>query len=76
MLTSGKRTLKRLKMKILITSNSHQHYGRVGEITAKGKDDSYIVHIPNKDGGIQTSVKEKEFKDITTSNRADFQNFN
>jgi hypothetical protein len=76
MLIGGKRILKRLKMKILITSNSHKHYGRVGEITAKGKDGSYIVRIPNKDGSIQTSVKEKQFKDITTSDLADFQNFN
>ena len=50
-------------MKILITSNSHNHYNKVGEITAKNQDGTYIVRIPHKDGGIQTTVKEGEYKE-------------
>ena len=48
-------------MKLLITDNGHVHYDRIGEIT--GRDgDTYRVGIPHRDGSIQTSVKEGQFK--------------
>ena len=51
-------------MKILITSNGHQHYGRTGVIVRRDSD-AYVVRIPDKRGTIQTLVREKQFKDIT-----------
>lgn len=49
-------------MKILITSNSHLHYDKVGQIIRKNKDGSYAVQIPNEEGTIRTKVSEGEFK--------------
>jgi hypothetical protein len=48
-------------MKILITSNDHPHYDRVGEIVGKYKE-KWEVRIPNKDGGLVTFVNEGDFK--------------
>ena len=50
-------------MRILITSNTHRHYDKTGEIIAKNEDGTYIVRIPHKDGGIQTTVREGEYKE-------------
>ena len=50
-------------MKILITSNGHQHYGKTGEIVSRD-DTSYIVRIPHRRGTIQTRVREQQFKEL------------
>ena len=46
---------------ILITSNDHPHYDRVGEIVGRYKG-KWEVRIPNKDGGLVTFVNEGDFK--------------
>lgn len=51
-------------MKILITSNGHRHYDRVGEIVGKVQDGRYRVRIPNRAGQIVTVVSEGQFKPI------------
>lgn len=49
-------------MKILITSNTHPHYDRTGEIVKKEEDGRWRVRIPNAGGTIETLVREKDFK--------------
>lgn len=51
-------------MKILITSNTHPHYNRTGEIVKKEEDGRWRVHIPNDRGSIVTLVRDKDFKEI------------
>lgn len=49
-------------LKLLITSNDHQHYDRTGVIVAATKDGRHQVRIPNERGAIVTYVKEGEWK--------------
>ena len=51
-------------MKVLITSNSHRHYDRVGQIVGKEDDGRYKVRIPNAQASIFTLVQEGQFKPI------------
>jgi len=51
-------------MKVLITSNKHRHYDRVGTIVQKEPDNRWRVRIPNEDGTIVTLVREGEFKEV------------
>lgn len=48
-------------MKILITSNDHPHYDKVGEIVGRYKD-KWEVRIPSRNGGLVTFVNEGDFK--------------
>lgn len=48
-------------MKILITSNEHQHYDRVGEIVGRFGE-RWKVRIPDRSGSVVTFVSEGEFK--------------
>jgi hypothetical protein len=48
-------------MKILITSNDHPHYDRVGEIVGK-HNGKWEVRIPHRDGSLVTFVNEGDFK--------------
>lgn len=51
-------------MRVLITSTTHPHYNRTGEIVSKEDDGRWRVHIPNKDGSIVTLVRDKDIKEI------------
>lgn len=51
-------------MRIVITSNTHPHYDRVGEIVQKEPDGRWRVRIPSKEGSIVTLVRDKDFKEI------------
>ena len=51
-------------MRIVITSNKHPHYDRVGEVVQKEPDGRWRVRIPSKEGSIVTLVREKDFKEI------------
>jgi hypothetical protein len=53
-----------MNMKILITSNKHRHYDRVGEIVQKEPDGRWRVRIPNAEGSIITLVRDQEFKEV------------
>lgn len=48
-------------MRILITSNSHPYYNRVGEIVGR-TEKRYSVRIPGRRGTILTLVSEGQFK--------------
>lgn len=50
-------------MKILIVSNKHVHYGRVGEIVGR-TGQTYSVRIPHRTGSILTLVRDNQFKPI------------
>ena len=49
-------------LRILITSNSHQHYDRTGVIVARVPGGDHQVRIPNERGAIVTYVKEGQWK--------------
>ena len=51
-------------MRIVITSNKHPHYDRVGEVVQKEPDGRWRVRIPSKEGTIVTLVRDKDFKEI------------
>ena len=51
-------------MRIVITSNTHPYYDRVGEVIQKEPDDRWRVRIPDKHGSIVTLVRDKDFKEI------------
>lgn len=51
-------------MRILITSTTHPHYNRTGEIVDKAEDGRWLVVIPNKDGTLATLVRDKDFKEV------------
>jgi hypothetical protein len=58
-------------MKILITSNTHPHYDRTGVIVKKEEDGRWRVRIPNEKGGIETLVREKDFKPTSRQDDTD-----
>jgi len=49
-------------VKILITSNSHEHYDRVGKIIGKLPDGRYLVEIDDPSGHLFALVSEGQFK--------------
>lgn len=53
-----------MNTRILITSNTHPHYDRTGDIVQKEPDGRWRVRIPHKDGSIITLVRDKDFKEV------------
>lgn len=50
-------------MKVIILNQKHRHYNRTGELVAR-RGDEWIVRIPHKNGGIQTTAREHDFRPI------------
>ena len=51
-------------MKVLITSTTHPHYNRTGEIVGKEDDGRWRVHISDSKGTLVTLVRDKDIKEI------------
>lgn len=53
-----------MNTRILITSNTHPHYNRTGDIIQKEPDGRWRVRIPNEEGTIITLVRDQDFKEV------------